>query len=180
MIEYHKDLNLFFYELLQEALKARKLNADPEVEHYLLALLGSVHTEAVTATLLELQQKALQQQEVSSYKSIGDCALTRIGIFEEYLTAKHISTSYVEMVGSQAYQTASNLAKRDKRAPIFYELGSKFPTYARVLDDIKEATSLGCSDPLKLYEKYINKNSTIALNKLNKLGLVVNTTESEA
>ena len=180
MIEYHKDLNSFFYELLQEALKARKLNADPEVEHYLLSLLGSVHIEAVTATLLELQQKAIRNQEVNAYKSIGDCALTRIGVFAEYLTAKHISTSYVEMVGSRAYQTASTLARKDKRAPIFYELGSKFPTYARVLDDVKEATSLGCSDPLKLYEKYINKNSTIALTKLNKLGLVVNTTESEA
>ena len=176
----HKDLNLFFYELLQEALKSRKLNADPDVEYYLVELLGNIHIEAVTSTLVELQQKAIQRQEVSAYKSLGDCALIQIGLFEEHLTAKRVSTSYVEMVGSRAYQTASNMAIRDRRAPIFYELGSKFPMYARLLDDVKEATSLGCSDPLKLYEKYLLTKSETALNKLNKLGLVVHTTESEA
>ena len=176
----HKDLNLFFYELLQEVLKVRKLDTNPEVEFYLVELLGNIQIELLAYTLVELQQKATQKQEMSAYKTLGDCALVQIGLFEENLAAKRVSTSYVEMMGSRAYQTASTLAIKDKRAFVFYELGSKFPIYARVLDDVKEATSLGCSDPLKLYEKYITKNSITALSKLNKLGLVVNTTESEA
>lgn len=180
MIESHKDLNLYFYELLQEALKNKKLNPDPAVEYYLVELLGNLHKENHTQTLVDLQIKASDKPEVAKYKSLGDCALTKLGIFEDYLVYHNISLSYIETVGSRAYSKASNLAIKDKRANVFYELSSKFCKYAEILEDVKDNTSLGISDPLKLYDRYVNTKSIKALNKLNKLGLVVITTESEA
>jgi hypothetical protein len=177
MIEAHSSLNLFFYEIVHKTVQNKKIELQPDIEYYLVDLLSNIQTVEPTNTLVDLQIRAEERKDVQTYKVLGDCALTKLSIFDELLSKRGIKTSYVKEVGCKAYRKASVLGGR--KAFIFHELGSKFELYAEVLEEVKEETALGCEDPLKLYERYLHKKSPSTLKKLTKLGLVLNLQESE-
>ena len=79
-------------------------------------------------------------------------------------------------MGSRAYRCASQLAASARgparaRAPVFFDLGEHFVTYADVLDDVREATALGTRDDvLSLYERYTKTGSPALLSRLSERG----------
>jgi hypothetical protein len=183
-IECHTDLSAFFYETLRGALASRRVEAPVPTERYLVDLLADLgHDETVLAhslVALELESQDLDHEgRLDLLRSLGDRALSISGLFDAHLEHHGLSRGYVTEVGSRAYRCASQLASASARgpsrarAPVFFDLGERFITYADVLDDVREATALGTRDDvLSLYERYTKTGSPALLSKLSERGVL--------
>jgi hypothetical protein len=184
LIECHADLSGFFYETLKSALATRRVEAPVPTERYLVDLLADLgHDETVLArslVALELASQELGHEErLEQLRCLGDRALSISGLFDAHLERQGVSRGYITEVGSRAYRCASQLASASSRgpsrarAPIFFDLGEHFVTYADVLDDVREATALGTRDDvLSLYERYTKTGSPALLSKLTERGVL--------
>jgi hypothetical protein len=182
-IECHSDLSAFFYETLRSALSSRRVEAPVPTERYLVDLLADLgHDETVLArslVALELESQELAPDErLEQLRALGDRALSISGLFDAHLEHQGLSRGYVTEVGSRAYRCASQLAASARgparaRAPVFFDLGEHFVTYADVLDDVREATALGTRDDvLSLYERYTKTGSPALLSRLSERGVL--------
>jgi hypothetical protein len=167
----------FFYEVLQDILKFKRINIDPTIEYYLVNILNQVTSSILDVTLVELQTEASKLKKVEAFRELGDTALVKSSIFREY---NKVDISYLEHIGSQAYTTASILAYRQSNAALFFDLGNKFAAYSEILNKVTEEITIKSNDPLVLYEKYLKTKSEVILRKLNSLGMIINIIESEA
>lgn len=187
-IECHHDLRSFFHETLTRALASRGVEAPPPTEHYLvglLALLGH-NTAPLSRSLVELELDAGQAEDTSRLerlRTLGDQALSVMGLFDAHLERHGISRSYVADVGARAYRNAGQLASACRRAhaEVFVDLGMRFSTYAQVLEHVRETTALGTPDDvLSLYERYQRTHSPALMERLVAHGVfsVADTNES--
>lgn len=184
LIEPCADLAGFFHETLRSALASRRVDAPVHTERYLVDLLADLgHDETVLArSLVELEldgQELGGEAKLERMRSLGDQALSISGLFDAHLERHGLSRSYVVAVGRRAYQRASHLASASRRghhracAPVFFDLGAHFATYADVLDDVREQTALGTRDDvLSLYERYTKTGSAQLLTKLTDRGVL--------
>jgi len=183
-IECHIDLSAYFHETLTHALATRRVEAPPPTEFYLVGLLTALghDSAALSRSLVELSfaaQDAGRAERLSRLRSVGDQALSAMGLFDAHLERRGISRSYVADLGSRAYRTASQLAcsSRERgeraRAEVFHDLGAHFRTYAEVLEDVREATVLGTPDDvLSLYERFCKTKSPAVAERLLAHGVV--------
>jgi hypothetical protein len=183
-IECHIDLKAYFHETLSHALAARKVEAPAPTEFYLVGLLTALghDTAALSRSLVELSfdvQGVNQQERLARLRSVGDQALSIMGLFDAHIERRGISRSYLGDLGSRAYRTASQLARSSResgaraRAQVFHDLGAHFRTYADVLEDVREATALGTPDDvLSLYERFCKTKSPAVAERLLSHGVV--------
>jgi hypothetical protein len=184
LIECHTNLSGFFHETLRSALASRRVEAPVHTERYLVDLLSDLgHDETVLGrSLVELEldsQELEPEARLERMRTLGDQALSISGLFDAHLERHGLLRTYVFEVGQRAYRSASRLASASPRgprracAPVFFDLGAHFATYAEVLDDVREATALGTRDDvLSLYERYTKTGSPALLSKLTERGVL--------
>lgn len=183
-IECHIDLSAYFHETLTHALASRRVEAPAPTEFYLVGLLSALghDTAALSRSLVELSfaaQSSTRSERLTRLRTVGDQALSVMGLFDAHLERRGISRSYLADLGSRAYRSASDLARTSKesgeraRAQVFLDLGAHFRTYAEVLEDVREATALGTRDDvLSLYERFCKTKSPVVAERLLAHGVV--------
>ncbi|MFO0588116.1 MAG: hypothetical protein U0441_11280 [Polyangiaceae bacterium] len=183
-------LSHFFHDVVNDALRARHVEATPEASGYLVSLLCEyAHpTEEAHSTFSEpltfLLRDALEApgpERLRRLRALGDGVLYAIGFFGEHLTARGADRKYIEQVGATAYQHAAAIVRiklsRHGEPPIFSELSTKFERFAAVLGDVAEDT-LGAmvrdsQSLVKVYERWIRTGSTRLADELGMHGIVL-------
>jgi hypothetical protein len=183
-IECHTSLSAYFHETLTRAFASKGIEAPPLTEFYLVSLLEALghDTAALSRTLVEMSIESEREthiERLARLRSLGDQALSVSGLFDSHLERRGISRSYVVDVGRRAYRSASQLASASghttdrSRAAVFFDLSSRFQTYAEVLEGVREATALGTPDDvLALYERFCKTRSPALAERLLAHGVV--------
>lgn len=168
-IEMFGDVRGWFHERLTGCMAARGIETRAETTFYLVELLASVglgtapRRESLCGRplvmILAEASEAEGHERLRLFRTLGDEALYVGGFFADHLERRGVSESYVERLGTQAYETASRLAIRSAheaaRVEVYRELAACFAPVARVLDDVRESTALRTpQDIVRLYDKW--------------------------
>jgi hypothetical protein len=183
-IECHKDVAGYFHERVVAAMRERGVEAASSTEHYLVRLLTEAHTlegAELGRTLVDLYTEALEatgRARLFGWKALGDRALYLAGFFDDYLARRGLSRGYFAQMGGSAYGGASRLAERSAyagdraHAPVFRDLGGRFPVFADVIDAVREGTSLRTRDDvLGLYQRWVRGRAPSVAARLGRRGL---------
>jgi hypothetical protein len=165
----------FFEEVLDDALKARRVVASEGARSYVVALLaelakpGSPVERALERPLTLLLDEALHTNELGDrfekLRTLGDGVLYSSGFFADHFEARGVDTKYVISIGRTAYENAGSLLRTgsesdvNKSIDIFGELAKDFASFVAVLSEVANATvAKGVATSrgvLKLYERWL-------------------------
>lgn len=184
-IEMIGDVRGWFHERLSACLDARQLTVGDETAFYLVELLasagvGGARRESLCGRpLVMILGEASQAdglERLRLFRLLGDEALYVGGFFVEQLERRGVSEDYVSRLGTQAYETASQLALRSAheaaRVGVYRELAEHFAPLTRVLDDVRESTTLRTpQDIVRLYDKWRRTGSPRIAERLGAEGV---------
>jgi len=110
------------------------------------------------------------------FRTLGDEALYVGGFFADHLERRGVTEAYVSRLGTQAYETASQLAARNAseaaRIHVYRELAALFAPITHVLDDVRESTALRTpQDIVRLYDKWRRTGSPRIAARLSAEGV---------
>jgi hypothetical protein len=189
----------FFLEVVEDAIKARRVEATGGATSYLVSLLSDYARPDVRAEepldrpLAFLLDEALHTVEpgprFDRLRTLGDGVLYACGFFGEHFEARGVATKYVMGIGTTAYGAASSMLRvsvparaeasgTDEATPvdIYGELSSKFPVFVEVISEVADATSAHAAasskQVLKLYERWLKTGSDRLAQALGAHGLV--------
>ena len=184
----------FFLEVVEDAIKARKVEATDGATSYLVCLLTDYAKPDVRAEepldrpLSFLLDAALHTVEAGPrfdrLRALGDGVLYACGFFGEHFEARGVDSAYVMGIGTTAYGAASSMLRvpasakpAEGSAPDIYgELASKFRDFVQVLTEVADATSAqsasNSKQVLKLYERWLKTGSDRLAQALGAHGLV--------
>ena len=191
-------IDLFFHEIVENALKARSVDVTAGTEHYLVALLSTftrpdAHAAAHDKPLAFQLDEALHIPEAGQcfdrLRALGDGVLYSSGFFGDHFEARGIDAKYLVGIGTTAYGAASSMLRghgghgtgagtdnRESRVDIFGELAAKFAALVAVLCEVANhtiAAGVGNAKQIvKLYERYLKTRSPSLEKALTSHGLV--------
>jgi len=175
-IDLAANLQTFFHDVVDDAMRKKQIAATEAAEYYLVALLTDyVRLDARSSETLErpltlLLDEALHapgQDRFEKLRVLGDGVLYVSGFFAQHLETRGVEVRYVTSVGARAYDGAGRMlrgAAGDDTAPdLFFELAEKFESFATVLSSVAEQLSLAAAPSsqgvLKLYERWLKTGS---------------------
>jgi Mor family transcriptional regulator len=169
----------FFAELVEEALRKRKVKTSPLVQTYLTELLqvyvSSGHP-APNSTLAEMLMRAQQAERtvrVELLRKLGDTSLYISGFFGDSLKRKIVDIDYYASMGGMAYGSLSKEVDNTQQAEIFEEFSERFLDFVDVLTYVSQITSVQTNqDVLRLYDRYLSTGSELAREQLTELGVL--------
>jgi hypothetical protein len=182
-IEMIGDVRGWFHERLTACLTARSVGLADETTFYLVELLASAgisRRESLCGRPLVLILADATQAEggerLRLFRTLGDEALYVGGFFADHLERRGVTETYVSRLGTQAYETASQLAARNAheatRIGVYRELAALFAPITRVLDDVRESTALRTpQDIVRLYDKWRRTGSPRIAARLSAEGV---------
>jgi hypothetical protein len=181
----------FFEEIVEDAMKARRLSASEAATSYVVALLadlakpGSPVERTLERPLTFLLDEALHTNELADrfekLRTLGDGVLYSSGFFADHFEARGVDTRYVIGIGQRAYESAGSLlrggGKEEESGPdVFGELSTGFSSFVEVLADVANATvAKGVATSrgiLKLYERWLKTRSDRLADALTSHGFV--------
>lgn len=180
------DMTGFFRDRLAVALTRRSVRVSELTEVYLVHLLASfVHAspeKALNEPLVHRMADALSAptntERFRKFRELGDHALYACGFFSDHLERRGIAREYVVTMGGRAYVQAGDLMSRthgaqpDGFGDVYDELAHAFDALARVLDDVRECTSLRTpQDIVRLYERWRRTGSPLLAARLEEEGV---------
>ena len=178
----------FFRSTVKSILSDRKVRVDETTEFYVVNLL----TQAIQSSgenadpnyfeepLAVLFGKALearsQTEQYAILKQLGDQSLFVSGFFGDSLRRKIIDLDYYIAMGAQAYDSLSDLSKRqtekDFFGKTFSELSQKFTSFVDLFAEISEKANItNNTDVMRVYERWIHTKSKRLLEKLQQQGI---------
>lgn len=182
-----------FNEVLQEAIKTKKVKSFPFLESYLVQMLkhyvysqnlyrpqtlmamAEKTDEQPPQTLAETYLWALNHQGAvrrELMKELADKSLYVAGFFGDSLNKKLVDIEYYSTMGSKAYSSLATLTKEDHLSQVYKTFSMRFKEFVDVLGYISEKSQVQANnDIMSLYDKYLKTGSESALEKLNKLGV---------
>src|SRR6202789_1829833 len=147
----------FFLEVVEDAIKARRVEATDGATSYLVCLLSDYAKpderaeEPLERPLSFLLDEALHTVEPGArfdrLRALGDGVLYACGFFGEHFEARGVATGYVMGIGTTAYGAASSMLRVPPRSEA--RSGPVLP--ARVPNGADEAT------PLDIYGELSSK-----------------------
>jgi hypothetical protein len=166
----------FFHEVVEDAIKARRVEATEGATRYLVAVLADfAHPdrraeEALEGPLTLLLDEALHVPDAAErferLRVLGDGVLYGCGFFGEAFEARGVDTKYLHQLGTRAYGAASSMlrASQQEDGPdLFGELAEKFGVFVDVVAEVSDATiAMGTESPkglLKMYERWLRTGS---------------------
>ncbi len=184
------NLDAFFEELLEEALRERQATATEAASCYLVALLRDYArprreaAQPLSGSLTLLLAEALSSagsERFERLKTLGDGVLYVRGFFPDHLETRGVALEYVDSVGARAYDGAATMLRRIGSGPsasqVFEELAENFDSFGRVLHTIADRfhanAALGSeAGVLKVYERWLKTGSNQLAAVLGMQGLV--------
>jgi hypothetical protein len=170
---------MYFSELVQSALTKRRLNAQPEVSHYLVGLLESylnvemIKSDAMLSETLLRAQQAEKNVKVEMLKRLGDTSLYVSGFFGDSLRRKIVDIDYYADIGGTAYAYLASESNDEKLAHTYKEFSLRFLDYVDLLTYISQNSMIQSNqDLLRLYERYVMTGSELAKEQLLEKGLL--------
>lgn len=170
----------FFAEVVDDALKERKVKTVPLAHSYLVNLLqhyiSADNLFDEQKTLAEIFLKAANSehnQKVELLKKLGDRSLYVSGFFADSLQRKVVDIDYYRDMGSAAYSTLAGAVREDALSEVFNEFARKFLEFVEVLNLISEKAQVQSENNiLRLYEQFAKTGSELAREKLLEKGLI--------
>ena len=147
-IDVSPNINAYFEEVVQDAMRVRRLDATTAAEHYLVGLLadharGDQVGSALDRPLTFQLNDALQEHGATRFQKlrvIGDTVLYVLGFFGSCLTRRGADRRYVLGVGASAYDHASAMLRLggNDGHDVLRELSRKFQRFVEVLSEIAQ------------------------------------------
>lgn len=178
----------FFVEVVEEAIRAKKVEVTDASTSYLVSLLADyakpnpqaeVQRDRPVAFLLDEAIHTLDLGErFEKLRTLGDGVLYTCGFFRDHFEARGVDSEYLMNVGATAYRNASSLlhVPSESKVDVFAELADKFASLAGVLTEVADATvamSVASSrGVLKLYERWLRTRSDRLADALSGHGFV--------
>ena len=184
-------ITTYFHEVVEDAIKARHVEATNGATTYLVGLLSDYARpdqkagEALARPLAFLLNEAMQTpspaERFDKLRTLGDGVLYSCGFFGDHFEAKGVEQSYLVGIGSVAYGGASSMLRvpsedAARRLDIYRELADKFTSFVGVFAEIADSTAAqavaGSRDLLKVYERWLKTGSDRLALALTSHGLV--------
>jgi hypothetical protein len=184
-------ISSYFHDVVEDAMKARRVEATEMATSYIVALLADFARPDVragqaldrpAAFLLDEALHTVQPAErFERLRSLGDGVLYSCGFFGDHFEARGVEQSYLVGIGSVAYGGASSMLRVSaedaaRKLDIYGELADKFASFVGVLTEISDATAAsgvaGSKDLLKVYERWLKTGSDRLAQALTSHGLV--------
>jgi hypothetical protein len=177
----------FFHEVVEDAIKARRVEATEGATRYLVAVLADfAHPdrraeEALERPLTLLLDEALHVPDAAErferLRLLGDGVLYGCGFFGESFEARGVDTKYLHQLGTRAYGAASSMLRATQDSPdLFGELADKFGVFVDVVAEVADATiAMGTESPkglLKMYERWLRTGSERLASALTSRGMM--------
>jgi hypothetical protein len=177
----------FFGEVVEDAIKARRVEATDGATRYLVSLLADyAHPdkpagEALDRPMTLLLNEALNAPDPADrferLRVLGDGVLYGCGFFGDHFEARGIDLSYLERLGTRAYGAASSMLRGGHDGPdLFGELAEKFGVFVDVVAEVANATiAMGTESPqglLRVYERWLKTGSERLASALTSHGMV--------
>lgn len=190
LIDVTADLDGFFRQVVNGAVREGHLDASDATRMYLVALLadyakpGALKRETLRRPFTFLLRDALRAQGAERFerlRSLGDDVLYVTGFFGDHLDRRGVERQYVTGVGSRAYDEAAAILKRmgpdDATGPdVFAELAARFDGFVDVVRDVSDAiyamNARAPADVVDLYERWMKRGSTSLAEALVSWGIV--------
>ncbi len=181
----------FFVDMVDDAIKARRVEASPAATHYIVGLLSDFAKpdaraeETLDRPLTFLLDEALHTPNVGErfekLRSLGDGILYSSGFFGGHFAARGVDSKYIIGLGATAYENAGALmvspaARGESTLDVFRELAAKFAAFVAVLTDVADATVAqgiqSSKNLVKLYERWLRTRSNRLADALSSHGFV--------
>ncbi len=176
----------FFVEVVEDAMKARRVEATEGATHYLVALLADyAHPDRTAGEALErpmtlLLDEALHAPDPAErferLRVLGDGVLYGCGFFGDHFEARGIDPAYMHGLGTRAYGAASSMLRAQEGPDVFGELANRFGVFVDVVAEVADATiAMGTENPkglLKVYERWLKTGSERLASALTSHGVV--------
>jgi len=163
----------FFSEVVDDAMRSRRVDATEGVTRYLVGLLsdyahpdrraGETMERPLTLLLDEALRAADPADRFERLRTIGDGVLYGCGFFGDHFEARGIDPKYLHGLGTRAYDAAGSIFQQKRESNLFSELALNFEAFARVLADVADVTiAMGSESSrgiLRLYERWLKTGS---------------------
>ncbi len=180
-------LDGFFHDALEDAMKARRIEASSGTKTYLAGVLSEfakpdAHREAtLDRPLAFLLDEALHTNDLgerfAKLRALGDGTLYSSGFFIDHFERRGVDQSYLVNIGSRAYESAGSLltgGSTDGGPDIFGELARKFEAFVALVAEVANLTlargAEGVTGLLKLYERWQKTQSETIASALSAHG----------
>lgn len=177
-IDLESDLQSFFQDLVDDAVKTQHFPATEAAEYYLAGLLADyakperLEAETLDRPLTLLLDEALRaagSERFERLRCLGDGVLYTSGFFADHLSTRGVELRYVRTLGARAYDGAAAMLRQHAHdglgAPdVFRELADNFAMFADVVSrvaDVLQANSAHNSDRqvVRMYERWVRTGS---------------------
>lgn len=176
----------FFVEVVEDAMKARRVEATEGATHYLVALLADyAHPDRTAGEALERPMTLLLDEALHApdpgerferLRVLGDGVLYGCGFFGDHFEARGIDLAYMHGLGMRAYGAASSMLRAQEGPDVFGELADRFGVFVDVVAEVADATiAMGTESPkglLKVYERWLRTGSERLASALTSRGVV--------
>lgn len=174
-LDLSANLETFFHDVVDDAMRKKQLAATEAAEYYLVSLLTDFarpdarSCEALERPLTLLLDEALHapgQERFERLRVLGDGVLYVSGFFAPHLETRGVEVRYVTALGARAYDSAGKMLRgtSGETAPdLFFELAENFGRFAELLTAVAEKLSLAAAPSsvgiLKMYERWLKTGS---------------------
>jgi hypothetical protein len=186
-IDLSPDIDGFFEQAVNDAIRARQVEATAAAARYLAGILGdyargAIGDETLGRPLTFQLRDALAAAGAERFRrlrTIGDGVLYVLGFFGASFTRRGADRDYVMQVGSSAYGHASAMLRcngNGSAAPdVLGELAQKYGRFVEVMGEIADGVLAAAagddSGVLKIYERWQLSGSERLADELTQLGL---------
>jgi len=188
-------ISTYFHGVVEEAIKARHVEATNGATSYLVGLLsdyahpdnraGEALARPMAFLLSEAMQTPSPAERFDKLRSLGDGVLYSCGFFRDHFEARGVDQSYLIGIGATAYGAAAGILhvpasstpdKTGARIDIYRELADNFRAFVGVLIEIADRTITagvqGSKDLIRVYERWLKTGSEGLAQALAAHGLV--------
>ena len=179
----------FFHEVVEDAMKARRVEATDGATRYLVALLtdyahpgeqaGNALERPLTLQLDEALHEVDPAERFQRLRVLGDGVLYGCGFFGDHFEARGVDPKYLHGLGTRAYGAASTMLRlgADDGGPdLFGELASKFAGFVEVVAEVADTTiamsTASSKGLLRVYERWLKTGSERLATALTSQGVV--------
>ena len=187
-LDLSANLETFFHDVVDDAMKKKHVAATQAAEYYLVSLLTDYarpdprSTEPLERPLTWLLDEALHapgQERFERLRVLGDGVLYVSGFFAPHLETRGVEVRYVTALGARAYDGAGKMLRgtSGEGAPdLFFELAENFARFAELLGAVAEKLSLTATASsmgvVKLYERWLKTGSEVLSSELLERGVL--------
>ncbi|MDP9001005.1 MAG: hypothetical protein M3O46_12930 [Myxococcota bacterium] len=179
----------FFGEAVEDAIRARRVDATNGATHYLVALLadyahpdnrtGETLDRPLTLLLDEALRVAEPAERFERLRTLGDGVLYGCGFFGDHFEARGVDPKYLHGLGTRAYGAASSMLRRgphESGPDLFAELAHNFGVFVGIVGDVADATiTMGMESSrglLRVYERWLRTGSERLATALTSHGVM--------